>query len=85
MQALLQLSEAQLLYDAVSDPLLASALEKFFKKQRDEHVDKLVSAVRYQVRDTMKEARLAGKAESYEEAFSELQRFAEEQLKGAAQ
>lgn len=74
-----------MLFDAVSDPLLVSALEKFFTKQRTEHIDKLVVAVRHQVRDTMKEARLAGKAESYEEAFSELQRFAEEQLKGASQ
>jgi hypothetical protein len=38
-------------------------------------------AVRKPVRDTMKEARLAGMAESYEEALGEMTRFAEEQLK----
>lgn len=32
----------------------------------------------------MKEARLAGKAESYEEVFDELEIFAGEQLKGAS-
>ena len=85
MQSLLRLNEAQVLYDAVNDPLLRPALEAFFKKQRDEHLESLVSAVRQHIRDTMKEARLAGKAESYEEAFGELQRFAQEQLKSSSQ
>jgi hypothetical protein len=81
---LLRLNECQQLFDAVNDPLLRPALEAFFKKQRDEHVDRLIAAVRQNMRDTMKEARLAGKAESYEEAFSEMQRFAEEQLKSSS-
>lgn len=59
------------------------ALDAFFKKERDEHLESLVSAVRQSVRDTMKEARLAGKAESYEEALGEMQRFAEQQLRSA--
>jgi hypothetical protein len=33
----------------------------------------------------MKEARLAGKAESYEEALDEMQRFAQDQLKSSSQ
>ena len=45
----------------------------------------LLSAVRQNVRDTMKEARLAGKVEAYENALRELQRFATEQLKNATQ
>lgn len=81
----LRLAEAQQFYDAVTDPLLRPALEIFFKKQRDELLDKLVSAVRQNVRDTMKEARLAGKAESYEEALDEMQRFAQDQLKSSSQ
>lgn len=48
-------------------------------------MESLVGAVRKDMRDTMKEARLAGKAESYEEAFSELARFAEQQLRNASQ
>jgi len=57
MQSLLRLNEAQVLYDAVNDPLLRPALEAFFKKQRDEHL---------------------------EEAFGELQIFAQEQLKSSS-
>lgn len=72
-----------MLYDALSDPLLSNALSKFFEKQKQEHMDSLLTAVRQYARDTMKEARLAGKAESYEEALGELQRFSEEQLRGA--
>jgi hypothetical protein len=33
----------------------------------------------------MKEARLAGKVEAYEDAIMDLKRFADEQLKGATQ
>lgn len=44
----------------------------------------LLSAVRQSVRDTMKEARLAGKVEAYEDSLQELRRFSEEQLRGAA-
>jgi hypothetical protein len=78
---LLRLSESQQLYDAVNDPTLRLSLEVFFNKKRDELLAQLVSAVRRPMRDTMKEARLAGQAESYEEALGEMQRFAEEQLK----
>ena len=43
----------------------------------------LLSAVRQNVRDTMKEARLAGKVEAYEDLLRELKLFAEESLRGA--
>ncbi len=49
-----------------------------------EHIEMLLSAVRQSVRDTMKEARLAGKVETYENSLRELQKFAEDQLRGAA-
>jgi hypothetical protein len=81
MQILLHLSESQQLHDAVNDPSLRPSLEVFFNKKRDEILEQLVTAVRKPVRDTMKEARLAGQAESYEEALGEMTRFAEEQLK----
>jgi hypothetical protein len=45
----------------------------------------LLSAVRQHVRDTMKEARLAGKVEAYENSLRELAQFAEEQVRGASQ
>jgi len=73
------------LFDALDDPLLRPALAAFFGHQREEHLDMLVQAVRQSVRDTMKEARLAGKIEAYEELMSGLQRFAEEQLRDATQ
>jgi hypothetical protein len=69
----------------LSDPLLAPALKAFFDKLAAEYTHSLLNAVRQSIRDTMKEARLAGKAEAYEEAMKELQRFAEEQLQKAAQ
>jgi hypothetical protein len=45
----------------------------------------LLRAVRQTMRDTMKEARIAGKVEAYEECLAELQQFAKEQLQEAAQ
>jgi len=69
----------------LADPLLRPGLEAFFNLAKDEHVEMLLSAVRQNVRDTMKEARLAGKVEAYENALRELQRFATEQLKNATQ
>jgi hypothetical protein len=59
------------------------AIEAFYEQQRSEHIEMLLSAVRQSVRDTMKEARLAGKVEAYENSLRELQRFAEESLRGA--
>lgn len=77
----MRLAESQQLYDALSDPLLRPALEEFFAKQREENITNLLHAVQQHSRDTMKEARLAGKVEAYEETLSQMQRFAEEQLK----
>jgi hypothetical protein len=58
-------------------------MEAFFSGQKEECTRMLLSAVRQSVRDTMKEARLAGKVEAYEDCLRELQRFAEEQLRNA--
>ena len=55
----------------------------FFEKQKQELRESLLQAVRQHMRDTMKEARLAGKEESYDECLREMQRFAEEQLRAA--
>lgn len=79
----LRLAEAQQLYDGLNDPLLSAALTAFYHQQKTEHTEMLLSAVRQSVRDTMKEARLAGKVEAYENSLRELQRFAEESLRGA--
>jgi hypothetical protein len=46
-------------------------------------MEMLLSAVRQSVRDTMKEARLAGKVEAYEDSLEDLKRFAEEQIRNA--
>jgi len=81
----LRLAEAQQLYDGLNDPLLRAALQAFIEKQRQDLRDGLLHAVRQHVRDTMKEARLAGKEESYDEFLLELSRFAEEQLRNASQ
>ena len=85
MAASLRLAESQQLYDGLTDPLLKPALEQFFEEQRQETLDALVTAVRQSVRDTMKEARLAGKVEVYENVFGELRRFAEKQLREVSQ
>jgi len=69
----------------VHDALLRPALETFFEHERQRHMEYLVSAVRQHLRDTMKEARLAGKEEAYREVMGELARFAEEQLSSASQ
>lgn len=81
----LRLAEAQQLFDGLQDPLLSAGLIAFYEQQRAEHVEMLLSAVRQSVRDTMKEARLAGKVEVYENCLRELQRFAEDQMRGASQ
>lgn len=85
MQTQVLLSEAQQLFDAVNDPLLNIALTKFFDEQKQQSTEMLLSAVRQSVRDTMKEARLAGKVEAYDNCLSEMRHFAQEQLRSAAQ
>jgi hypothetical protein len=60
-------------------------LQAFFDEQKREHVERLLSAVRKPVRDTMKEAQLAGKVEAYEQIFPDLERFAEEAMRNASQ
>lgn len=77
----LRLAEAQQLYEALDDPLLRPALDAFFHDRRIETLDMLLQAVRHPVRDTMKEARLAGKVEAYESALTELKHFAAESLR----
>lgn len=79
----LRLAEAQQLYDGLNDPLLRAGLLAFFENQKKDLRESLLSAVRQHQRDTMKEARLAGKEESYDECLREMQRFAEESLRGA--
>ncbi len=81
----MRLAEAQQLYDGLSDPLLRPALAEFFTEQRTTNVDALLHAVQQHQRDTMKEARLAGKVEAYETCLEDLQRFAERQVREAAQ
>jgi hypothetical protein len=82
---MLRLAEAQQLHDGLEDALLRPALDAFFRDQRLIHLDMLLQAVRSPGRDTMKEARLAGKVEAYETALSELTRFAKDQLRKASQ
>lgn len=74
-----------MLYEVLSDPLFSPALEAFFSEQTKDNTDALLRAVRQPIRDTMKEARLAGKVEAYENALQELRHFAQEQLKEARQ
>jgi hypothetical protein len=80
-----RLNVAQQLYDGLQDPLLSEALQTFFEKQQNELREKLLSAVRQHIRDTMKEARIAGMEEAYSECLGEMRRFAEEQLRNASQ
>jgi hypothetical protein len=81
----LRLAEAQQLHDGLDDSLLRPALQAFFEEQRMAHLEMVVRAVCSPARDTMKEARLAGKVEAYETALMELTRFAKNQLKQASQ
>ena len=84
MPTQLRLNEAQQLYDGLQDPLLSAALIAFFERAKQECVEMLLNAVRHTIRDTMKEARLAGKIEAYENAVHDLEQFAREQIKGAS-
>ena len=77
----MRLAEAQQLLEGLNDSLLRPALEEFFAKQKEDRLDSLVRAVRQNVRDTMKEANLAGQAEVYEHIMSDLERFAERSLR----
>lgn len=79
----LRLTEAQQLYEAIRDPLLRPGLEAFFKDQQEQATDALLRAVRQSVRDTMREAAHAGRADAYEQAMNDLDRFAERQIKEA--
>lgn len=54
-------------------------------EQRSDTIELLLSAVRQGVRDTLKEARLAGKVEAYESTLRDLELFAKTQLELAAQ
>lgn len=81
----LRLAESQQLYDGLQDPLLKAALESFFDDARAANMDSLLHAVQQHQRDTMKEARLAGKIEAYSNCLTELWRFAEEQMRSASQ
>lgn len=74
-----------MLHDAINDPFFAHALDEFFSDKKQEHADLLLRAVRQPVRDTMKEARIAGMVEVYEECGEQLRHFAQEQLKEASQ
>ena len=64
----------------MGDELLRPALEKFFSMRSSERKDALLVAVRQPVRDTMREARIAGQVEAYEHCLSELHEFAKQQL-----
>lgn len=79
----LRLTEAQQLYDGLNDPLLRPALAAFFEEQEKQAVSDLLRSVRQKIRDTMREASCAGKAEAFETMMSELDKFADRQLKQA--
>lgn len=79
----LRLSEAQVLNDAIHDPLCGLALREFVRSQYEAHVDLLLRALRQQERDTMKEAALAGKIDAYETMLEELKYFSQRMLKEA--
>ena len=81
---MLRLAEAQNLHDAMNDESFAASLAIFFHHQAADYREKVTRAVCQPIRDTMREARLAGKVEAYEEAMSDLRTFAREQLKQAA-
>jgi hypothetical protein len=57
----------------------------FFADRKRETLDRLMDAVQQSSRDTMKEARLAGMAEAYTNAMMDLQKFADDALKGVSQ
>lgn len=73
-----------MLFDAVRDPMVAAGLNTFAQQMKRENVEQLLRAVRRNDRDTMQEARFAGKVEAYEAMMEDLEQFSEEQLKGAA-
>lgn len=78
----MRLAEAQQLSDGLSDPLLRPALIEFFDAQRSEAVSALKDAVMCSTRDTMKESRIAGRADAYERAMSDLDEFARRAIGG---
>lgn len=80
-----RLAEAQTLHDAMNDPLFRPALEEFVQVQLQAQLELLVRTVRQPTRDTMKEARIAGKAEAYEELLDQLTAFAKNQMERASQ
>jgi hypothetical protein len=65
------------------DPLFRPALEAFFDEKRQDYQEQLLSAVLQPIRDTMKEARLAGRVKAYEDSLRDLERFAQEQIRSA--
>ncbi len=65
--------------------MLRPALEQFFAEQKRETVELLLSAVRHSIRDTMKESRLAGKIEAFENCLHDLEAFAKQQLERASE
>ncbi len=79
----MDLAARQLLYDGTNDPLLIAGLAEFFAEQQRVRTEELLHAVRQHMRDTMREARLAGMVEAYESALEDLRRYAEKQLRGA--
>ena len=83
--SVLRLAEAQTLFEALNDSLFRPSLETFFAEKKQEHTEMLLRAVRLSIRDTMKEARLAGMVQAYEECLGEMQRFAKEQLQEVRQ
>ena len=83
--ASLRISEAQILYETVHNATFRMCAQEFFLSQYEEHIDMLLRQIRQPVRDTMKEAQLAGKIDAYETAFSELEYFAQRMLKEATE
>ena len=81
----LRLAEAQQLYDGLRDPLLRAALEAFFEQATGEAREDLLSAVLQPIRDTMKEARLAGRSKALEGCLREMEEFAKKALERAAE
>lgn len=72
----LGIGEAQTLYEAVNDPVIALGLKAFFREQKILLTNDLIDLVRQRERDTMKEAHYAGRIEQTETEFQELQHFA---------
>ena len=85
MPTQLRLSESQQLHDGLQDPLLNAGLQAFVAARREERTTALVQAVRQHVRDTLKESRIAGEVEVYDNLISDLRRFALEQLRSAGE